>query len=88
MLSELGGGCQVPIGAFATLENTDMFLTGAVFSPDGAAMIRYTATGECTKPGELGRAVAKVLLERGARGILDASHAESDGSAGDGDGAA
>jgi hydroxymethylbilane synthase len=84
MLSELGGGCQVPIGAFATLENTDMFLTGAVFSPDGAAMIRYTATGECTKPGELGRAVAKVLLERGAREILDASHAESDGSAGDG----
>jgi hypothetical protein len=50
-------------------------------------MIRYTATGECTKPGELGRAVAKVLLERGAREILDASHGESDGSAG-GDGAA
>ena len=84
MLSELGGGCQVPIGAFATLENTDMFLTGAVFSPDGAAMIRYTATGECTKPAELGRAVAKVLLDRGAREILSASHAESDGKAGDG----
>ncbi|HEY4087489.1 MAG TPA: hydroxymethylbilane synthase [Bryobacteraceae bacterium] len=88
MLSELGGGCQVPIGAFATLENTDMFLTGAVFSPDGAAMIRYTATGECTKPAELGRAVAKVLLERGARAILEASHAGSDGAASDGDGAA
>ncbi|HVW09345.1 MAG TPA: hydroxymethylbilane synthase [Bryobacteraceae bacterium] len=74
MLSELGGGCQVPIGAFATLENTEMFLTGAVFSPDGAAMIRYTATGECTKPAELGRSVARVLLERGAREILEASH--------------
>lgn len=89
MLSELGGGCQVPIGAFATLENTEMFLTGAVFSPDGAAMIRYTATGECTKPAELGRSVAKVLLERGAQEILDTVHAESlehrpDGSAGDG----
>jgi hydroxymethylbilane synthase len=84
MLSELGGGCQVPIGAFATLENTDMFLTGAVFSPDGAAMIRYTATGECTKPSELGRAVANVLLERGAKEILEISHAASDGSAGDG----
>jgi hydroxymethylbilane synthase len=71
MLAELGGGCQVPIGAFATLENTEMFLTGAVFSPDGSAMVRYTATGEFTKPVELGRSVAQVLLERGARAILD-----------------
>jgi hydroxymethylbilane synthase len=71
MLAELGGGCQVPIGAYGTLENTDLFLTGAVFSPDGAVMIRYTATGECTKPTELGRGVAQVLLKRGAGDILD-----------------
>jgi hydroxymethylbilane synthase len=71
MLAELGGGCQVPIGAFGTLENTEMFLTGAVFSPDGGAMIRYTATGECSRPTELGRNVAQVLLHRGARAILD-----------------
>ncbi len=70
MLAELGGGCQVPIGAYGTLENTDLFLTGAVFSPDGATMIRYTATGECTKPTELGRSVAQVLLKRGAGEIL------------------
>jgi hydroxymethylbilane synthase len=70
MLAELGGGCQVPIGAYGTLENTDLFLTGAVFSPDGATMIRYTATGECTKPAELGRSVAQVLLKRGAGEIL------------------
>ncbi len=85
MLSELGGGCQVPIGAFATLENTEMFLTGAVFSPDGAIMIRYTATGEFTRPAELGRSVARVLLERGAREILDAVYAvslETDGGNG------
>jgi hydroxymethylbilane synthase len=71
MLAELGGGCQVPIGAFGTLENTELFLTGAVFSPDGVTMIRYTATGECTKPCELGRNVAKVLFDRGARALLD-----------------
>lgn len=74
MLGELGGGCQVPIGAYATLESTDLFLTGGVFSPDGSTMIRYTATGDCTKPVELGRNVAKVLLQRGARAILDAVH--------------
>ena len=75
MLGGLGGGCQVPIGAFATLEDTELFLTGAVFSPDGARMIRYTATGDCTKPSELGRSVAGVLLERGAQAVLDAVYA-------------
>jgi hydroxymethylbilane synthase len=73
MLSALGGGCQIPIGAFGTLERTELFLTGAVFSPDGAHMIRYTATGDCTKPAELGRGVAGVLLERGAQAVLDLS---------------
>jgi hydroxymethylbilane synthase len=72
MLAELGGGCQVPIGAYATLENTELFLTGGVFSPDGGTMIRYTATGDCTKPAELGRNVAHVLLQRGAGAILEA----------------
>src|SRR5580693_4564316 len=71
MLAELGGGCQVPIGAYGTLDNTELFLTGAVFAPDGSAMIRYTATGECTRPAELGRNVAEVLLKRGAQAILD-----------------
>jgi hydroxymethylbilane synthase len=71
MLGALGGGCQIPIGAFGTLEGTELFLTGAVFSPDGAHMIRYTATGDCTKPSELGRGVAGVLLERGAQAVLD-----------------
>jgi hydroxymethylbilane synthase len=71
MLAALGGGCQIPIGAFGTLEGTELFLTGAVFSPDGGQMIRYTATGDCTKPSELGRGVAGVLLERGAQAVLD-----------------
>jgi len=83
MLAELGGGCQAPIGAFGSLENTDLFLTGAVFTPDGSSMIRYTATGECTKPMELGRNVARVLLERGAQKLLDDIYAV-DGDSHDG----
>jgi hydroxymethylbilane synthase len=76
MLGELGGGCQVPIGAHGTLENTELFLTGGVFSPDGSTMIRYTAAGDVCKAAELGRSVAQVLLERGARTILDATYAD------------
>ncbi len=74
MLAELGGGCQVPIGAYGTLENTELFLTGAVFAPDGSEMIRYTATGQCARPAELGRNVAQVLLQRGARALLGSDH--------------
>ena len=70
MLEELGGGCQVPIGAYSTMEGTDLFLTGGVFAPDGSEMIRFTAAGDCTKPQELGRSVAKVLLQRGAARLL------------------
>ena len=44
-------------------------------SADGGQMIRYTATGECTKPAELGRNVAQVLLKRGAQALLDHGHA-------------
>lgn len=71
MLAELGGGCQVPIGAYAVLENTELYLAGGVFSPEGHASIRYTAAGDCTKPAELGRNVAHVLLRRGARELLE-----------------
>lgn len=71
MLAELGGGCQTPIGAFGTLDGTELFLTGAVFSPDGSVMIRYTAAGEFAKPTELGRNVARVLLQRGAQELLE-----------------
>lgn len=78
MLAELGGGCQAPIGAFGSLENTELFLTGGVFTPDGAIMVRYTATGECTRPQELGRNVAQVLLKRGAQQILEDIYGSSD----------
>lgn len=71
LLAELGGGCQVPIGAFTVLENTELYLTGAVFSPDGLKMIRFTGAGDCTKPAELGRNVARTLLDRGASDILN-----------------
>jgi hypothetical protein len=33
-------------------------------------MVRYTATGECTRPAELGRNVAQVLLSRGGQALL------------------
>jgi hydroxymethylbilane synthase len=68
MLATLEGGCQVPIGGYATFERGTVHLRAIVASPDGARIVRGERTGsDATKVGtELGRE----LLERGAREIL------------------
>jgi len=76
LLSALGGGCQVPIGAFAecdaanTKEST-MRLTAVVLMPDGSRRLRAHGEGCRSDPAALGRRVAEDLLQQGARAILD-----------------
>jgi len=75
VLSALGGGCQVPIGAHATVEGGRLQLLGVVASPDGDEVIRGAASGAASAAESLGRALGNELLERGARRILDAVYA-------------
>jgi len=72
LLRALGGGCQVPIGAHATVADGRLKLTGIVASPDGAQLIRAVAEGAEADAEALGREVAAELLSQGAREILDA----------------
>ena len=58
---------RCPSAPLARSKTPNFSSPARVFSPDGGTMIRYTATGECTRPAELGRNVAQVLLKRGAR---------------------
>jgi hydroxymethylbilane synthase len=71
-LHKLQGGCQVPIGAYATVEETGaetlITLTGLVAAPDGSQVFRHTASG--TDPQTLGRQVAEELLAKGAGDVL------------------
>ncbi|MBD8500799.1 hydroxymethylbilane synthase [Paenibacillus arenosi] len=68
-LGRLNGGCQVPIGAYATQDDTGVLtLVGLVGTPDGEMMLSDTLTG--TDAEALGVAVAERLLERGAEPIL------------------
>ena len=71
MLRHLGGGCQVPIAAYATPQNEELSLVGVVARLDGSALIRATASGPIDDPEGLGARVAQDLLERGARAILE-----------------
>ncbi|MGZ9585147.1 hydroxymethylbilane synthase [Paenibacillus marinisediminis] len=69
-LGKLNGGCQVPIGAYATQEGADgmIRLTGLVGTPDGSTILSASLT--LNQPEKLGTAVAEQLIERGADHIL------------------
>lgn len=67
-LSALGGGCSLPIAAFAENENGIVILTGAVISTDGKQAIRLSAAD--TEPHRLGERLADLVLERGAAELL------------------
>lgn len=74
LLQVLGGGCQVPVGAHATIERLDdavlLHLTAVVASPDGDRLVRGDLSG--TEPAEVGKQLGTRLLEQGAREILEA----------------
>ncbi len=69
MLNQLGGGCQVPIGAFAEMKDGELKLTAIVARPDGTAVLREQQSGN--DPVALGEKVGDTLLRRGATKILD-----------------
>ena len=71
MLRRLGGGCQVPIAGWATVEGDAILLRGLIAGIDGNTLVRGDARGTAADPDELGAAVAEDLLARGGRAILD-----------------
>jgi hydroxymethylbilane synthase len=71
MLRRLGGGCQVPIAGWATVEGDAIVLRGLIAGIDGGALVRGDARGTTADPDGLGAAVAEDLLARGGRAILD-----------------
>ena len=68
-LNALGGGCQVPIGAYARHENGKLFLKAVVASPDGEEIVRERRSG--SDPQTLGKEVGEALLAKGAGRILE-----------------
>ncbi|NVK24701.1 MAG: hydroxymethylbilane synthase [Gammaproteobacteria bacterium] len=70
MNKTLEGGCQVPIGAYAEIENDTLHLRGLVGSLDGAEIIRANISGSVTEAEQLGDELAQQLLSQGADTIL------------------
>ncbi len=84
LLNALGGGCQVPIGVYATLEGEaesgHLWLRAMVARPDGTFLLRREARGPLDAPEALGRTVAQMLLAAGAGEILAAVRVSPAGS--------
>jgi hydroxymethylbilane synthase len=75
LLNKLGGGCQVPIGAFAEIRGGTIHLRGVVAHPDGSQVLRESRDGE--NPVRLGNEVGEALLRRGGNGILQEVYNQS-----------
>jgi hydroxymethylbilane synthase len=70
LLRTLGGGCQVPIAAHATVTGDVLRLDGLVASLDGGEVIRGRIEGAAAEAAQVGEALAARLLERGAGALL------------------
>jgi hydroxymethylbilane synthase len=71
LLAALGGGCNVPLGAYAQIESERVRLRAIVAREDGSEILRGEA--EDADPSELGRRLADELLARGAAALICAS---------------
>jgi hydroxymethylbilane synthase len=72
VLAELGGGCQLPVGAFAAFQKNQIYCVAVVASPDGTRVVRGEAKGPLDHPEQVGRNLASQLLSKGAAEILEA----------------
>ena len=74
LLNRLGGGCQVPIGAFAEVREGRLHLDAIVADPDGSKILRESRDG--SDPVQLGESVGEILLQRGGDAILEAVYGQ------------
>jgi len=71
LLKSLEGGCQIPIGAYAQLEDDMVVLQGLVGSLDGKTIIRDVISGPAAQSEQLGQQLAQRLSEQGGQAILE-----------------
>ena len=70
-LAAIGGGCTVPVAAYAQLEDGNIHISTMAALPDGAQVYRSETDSDARDPEAAGRQAAQALIEAGARSILD-----------------
>ncbi len=72
LLKQLEGGCQIPIGAWARIDDDQLYLDAVVGSLDGSSIVRGNISGKPEDAADLGFKLANDLLADGADKILAA----------------
>ena len=70
-LEGLGGGCAVPVAAYAAYDGSGLELRGLVASMDGRQIVRVAGHGPPEAPYHLGQRLAQVALAQGASRMLE-----------------
>ncbi|MGV3720346.1 MAG: hydroxymethylbilane synthase, partial [Actinomycetota bacterium] len=70
LMDAVGGGCSVPLGAYAEVNGDALKLLAVLATPDGARVIREIGTGSTEDPARVGRDVAERLLAQGGLDLL------------------
>lgn len=69
-LSALHGGCRVPIGVLTKITNGKIRIQGSVFSVHDDRSLNAVSSGSSDRPENVGRALAKKLIQKGAAKLL------------------
>jgi hydroxymethylbilane synthase len=73
VLASLGGGCELPIGAYAFTRKDHLHLIAGVFAPQGGECVRTQLDGDAADPESLGKRAADQLIAQGAYELLGLS---------------
>ncbi len=71
-LGLLEGGCQVPIGVHADVENENIKIEAIIAALDGSTILRDKITGKASNAAELGKELGNKMLANGGKEILAA----------------
>ncbi|MBI2864505.1 MAG: hydroxymethylbilane synthase [Chloroflexi bacterium] len=70
-LRRMEGGCSIPVGAYARLENGDLVMEGMIASVDGRRLLRLGESARSELAEELGDRLAKRIFAAGGRTMLE-----------------
>lgn len=70
-LRKLEGGCQIPIGCYSQLKNSELTMSGFMAYIDGTNMLKNSVTGKVESANELANQLANYFIKNGSLDLLD-----------------
>lgn len=75
-LKTLEGGCQVPLAGYSEIKDGKLYLTGFISDLEAKRVFKDKISGNLEEAEDLGIKLAKNLLEKGAKEVLEELYSE------------